>query len=34
MSVVARSFILALLDRNPRKRLGAGTTDAAELKSH
>ena len=34
MSLVARNFILALLDRNPKKRLGAGPTDATELKEH
>lgn len=34
MSVIARTFILALLDRNPKKRLGAGSADAAELKAH
>jgi len=34
MSEVARSFILSLLDRNPRKRLGAGPADAQELKDH
>ena len=34
MSTSTRKFILALLDRNPKKRLGAGPTDAEELKKH
>ena len=34
MSMVARTFILALLDRNPMKRLGALAADADEVKAH
>jgi len=34
MSKELREFILALLDRNPTKRLGAGLSDAKELKEH
>ena len=30
----ARDLILALLNRNPKKRLGAGPNDADELKNH
>jgi serine/threonine protein kinase len=30
----ARSIILLLLNRNPSKRLGAGPTDAEEVKEH
>ena len=32
MSTDARDLILALLNRNPKKRLGAGPNDADELK--
>ena len=34
MSQDTRKFILALLNRNPKKRLGAGPNDAEELKAH
>jgi len=34
MSLEARDFILNLLNRNPKKRLGAGPDDANELKRH
>jgi serine/threonine protein kinase len=34
LSPSARSLILALLNRNHLKRLGAGPTDAEEVKSH
>ena len=34
MSEEARTFIVQLLNRNPRKRLGASEQDAAELKAH
>lgn len=34
MSEEARNLIIALLNRNPRKRLGAGPGDAEELKQH
>mmetsp|Transcript_4376 Transcript_4376/g.7400 ORF Transcript_4376/g.7400 Transcript_4376/m.7400 type:complete len:314 (+) Transcript_4376:1292-2233(+) len=34
MSVEARDLILNLLNRNPKKRLGAGPDDAEELKKH
>jgi len=30
----ARSFIVQLLNRNPRKRMGASDEDAEELKAH
>jgi serine/threonine protein kinase len=34
MSKVARDLILNLLNRNPTKRMGASSRDAAELKEH
>jgi len=34
MSNEARSFIVQLLNRNPRKRMGASEQDAEELKAH
>jgi serine/threonine protein kinase len=34
MSLEARDLILNLLNRNPKKRLGAGPDDANELKRH
>ena len=34
MSLDARDLILNLLNRNPKKRMGAGERDAAELKEH
>jgi protein kinase N len=34
MSTEARSFIVQLLNRNPRKRMGASEQDAEELKAH
>jgi serine/threonine protein kinase len=34
MSAEARSFIVQLLNRNPRKRMGASEQDAEELKAH
>lgn len=34
MSKVARDLILNLLNRNPNKRMGASSRDAAELKEH
>ena len=34
MSDEARSFIVQLLNRNPRKRMGASEQDAEELKAH
>jgi len=34
MSKEARSLILDLLNRNPKKRLGAGPEDADEIKRH
>jgi len=34
MSLEARDLILNLLNRNPKKRLGAGPEDADELKKH
>ena len=34
MGADARDLILALLNRNPKKRLGAGPNDADELKQH
>ena len=34
MSEDARNFIVNCLDRNINKRLGAGPTDAKELKDH
>ena len=34
MSSEARSFIVQLLNRNPRKRMGASEQDAEELKAH
>ena len=30
----AKSLIISLLNRNPNKRLGAGPTDAEEIKKH
>lgn len=30
----AKSLLISLLNRNPRKRLGAGPTDAEEIKKH
>ena len=34
MSLDARDLILNLLNRNPKKRMGASDEDAAELKRH
>ena len=34
MSLEARDLILNLLNRNPKKRLGAGPGDSEELKQH
>ena len=34
MSLDARDLILNLLNRNPKKRMGAGERDAEELKEH
>lgn len=34
MSLEARDLIFKLLNRNPKKRLGAGERDADELKEH
>lgn len=34
VSQEARSLIIALLHRNPSKRLGSGPDDAEELKAH
>ena len=34
MSLEARDLILNLLNRNPKKRLGAGPDDTNELKRH
>jgi serine/threonine protein kinase len=34
MSMEARDLILNLLNRNPKKRLGAGEADATEIKEH
>ena len=34
MGSEAKNFILALLNRNPNKRLGSGDGDAEEVKQH
>ena len=34
MSFECKDLILKLLERNPKKRLGAGSADAQELKDH
>ena len=34
MGTDAKNFILALLNRNPNKRLGSGPDDAEEVKRH
>ena len=34
MSLDARDLILNLMNRNPKKRMGAGESDAAEIKAH
>lgn len=34
MEPAARNLVLALLNRNPNKRLGSGPSDAEEVKSH
>ena len=34
MSLEARDLILNLLNRNPKKRLGAGDEDAKEIQAH
>ena len=34
MSLEARDLILNLLNRNPKKRLGAGASDSEDIKKH